>query len=65
MGISFVTIMISIILLLPLSIVVNPMVAGIITGCVLIVLFGIMSLIFYLVLMKKTSKRILKIEQEE
>ncbi|MBQ9900456.1 MAG: hypothetical protein IJM36_04955 [Acholeplasmatales bacterium] len=65
MGISFVTIMISIILLLPLSIIVNPMVAGIITGCVLIVLFGIMSLIFYLVLMKKTSKKILKIEQEE
>ena len=65
MGISFVTIMISLGLLFSLSAFVNPAVGGIITGIVLILMFGIMSLIFYLVLMKKTSKRILKIEQEE
>ena len=64
MGISFFTIIVSATLLIGLSMI-DYAIAGIVTGAILLILFGIMSLVFYLILMKVTSKRILNIEQEE
>ena len=64
MGISLVTMIVSISLLIGLSII-DYAIAGIVTGIVLILMFGIISLVFYIILMKVTSKKITHIEQEE